>query len=140
MVKSSLDPPADVSVLRDVRVGAHPEQGGWDRIVFEFAGSSPAAEVRYGVAPVGCGSGAPIAVAGSAVLTVKMVPAQAHDDAGRLTIRSTTIQGPGAMLVEAKQTCDFEADVTWAIGLRAQQRFFVTLLRNPSRLVIDIKQ
>ena len=35
-------PPTEI-LLKDVRVGAHPELGGWDRIVFEFNTNNPAA-------------------------------------------------------------------------------------------------
>jgi hypothetical protein len=79
-------------------------------------------------------------VRGAAILNVQMIPANAHDDNGRSTIDSTQITGPGNAILEARSTCDFEADVTWAIGVKARQRFKVTTLTNPVRLVIDVKQ
>ncbi len=45
------------AVLRDVRVNSHPEVGGWDRIVFEFEGAWPAAEIEYVEQVEACESG-----------------------------------------------------------------------------------
>src|SRR5690606_28435280 len=40
------DPPTEAALLQDVRVGAHPdEDGGFDRIVFEFEDAVPPGEV-----------------------------------------------------------------------------------------------
>ncbi len=138
-IKANPDPPSGVSVLRDVRVGAHPEEGGWDRIVFEFKDTLPAGTISYQPAAVGCGSGEPIPVQGQAILIAKFQPAQAHDDAGNATVKSTRMAGPGNAFVEARSICDFEADVQWAIGVKSMQRFKVTRLSNPTRVVIDIK-
>jgi hypothetical protein len=133
------NPPRDVAVLEDVRTGAHPEDGGWDRIVFEFAADLPAATVTYMPEVIGCGSGLPIAVDGSAFLQVRFDPAQAHDDAGRLTVASTRIAGPGNAIVEARVSCDFEAELTWAIGTNRMANYKVTTLTNPTRLVVDVR-
>jgi hypothetical protein len=140
-LKSLPDPITGAALLTDVRVGAHPEEGGWDRIVFEFRDVRPEGDIRYiqGQA-IGCGSGLPIPVQGQAILQVKFTPADAHNSAGQSTIRSNHITGPGNVILESRQTCDFEADVTWHIGLRSQQRFKVTTLSNPTRVVIDVKQ
>jgi len=126
--------------LVDVRIGLHPELGGWDRIVFEFTGGLPAAQVQYVQSATQCASGAPVAVQGQALLAVRFRPAQAHNEQGQLTIPATTVPGQGGVIVEAKSYCDFEAVVQWAIGLKAQKPFKVTKLSAPPRLVIDIKQ
>jgi hypothetical protein len=129
-----------VGVLRDVRVGAHPEQGGWDRIVFEFADVLPPGEVKYVPSVVQCGSGNPVRLPGSAILQVSFTGADAHNEAGQPTVSRRQISGPGNVILESQQICDFEAEVAWAIGLKAQQRFKVTLLQNPTRVVVDVKQ
>ena len=126
--------------LKAIRIGLHPELGGWDRIVFEFEGGLPSAEVEYVQSAVGCGSGLPVAVQGQAILAVRFEPAAAHDDQGQLTIPSNTVPGQGGVIVETKAYCDFEAVVQWAVGLKAKQPFKVTTLQNPPRLAIDIKQ
>ncbi len=139
-IKANPDPAPKVGVLTDVRVGAHPEQGGWDRIVFEFADIRPPGEVKYVPSAVQCGSGETQQLPGAAVLQVAFTTAQAHTDAGQSTIKTREITGPGNAILKSVQICDFEAHVTWAIGLKAQQRFKVTLLSNPTRVVIDVKQ
>jgi hypothetical protein len=137
-VPANPDPPAGVSILQDVRVGEHPEGAGFDRIVFEFEDGLPAAEVRYEDAVVGCGTGEPIEVEGEAFLLITMIPSQAHDDAGMLTIDAVTVEGTGEAILQARQSCDFEADVTWGIGVPEERPFVVTILEDPTRLVVDI--
>jgi hypothetical protein len=133
------DPLQSIAVLIDVRVGAHPEDGGWDRIVFEFQSGLPASMVSYDSNVIQCGSGIPVSLPGAATLVVQFEPAQAHNDAGNATIRSNDISGPGNAILRSRQICDFEAVVEWAIGLRDVQPFKVTKLTNPTRLVVDIK-
>ena len=150
-IKSNPDPASGAATLVDVRVGAHPEQGGWDRIVFEFKDVRPKGRVEYvtGVWPdvlIQCGSGDPVSLPGGAVLRVKLEATNAHDEQqGRVTIRSYSgtgpprVGGPGNSILEAKQSCDFEALVYWGIGTSGRQRFTVRLLDNPTRVVIDVK-
>ena len=146
-IKSNPDPllPPNFPVLKDVRVGAHPEQGGWDRIVFEFEGGRPAGDIEYVNGISGCGSGLPLALRGSAVLKVKFTPANAHDEQGQVSIKGQqgkvppSVTGPGNVILESKQNCDFEAEVTWALGVSTKRPFRVFLLDNPTRVVIDVK-
>ena len=134
------DPLPALTLLKDVRMGVHPENGGWERIVFEFQGGVPIADVRYVPSDAQCGSGQPVTLAGAAVLRVSFSTAAAHTDAGQTTFGKQTVAGPGNTILEAKQSCDFEAVLAWAMGLKAQQNFKVTTLQNPSRVVIDVKQ
>jgi hypothetical protein len=152
-IKRNPDPPVQAQILlKDVRVGAHPEQGGWDRIVFEFASDNPQfpnarpeGDIEYVDGVSGCGTGEPIAVKGGAVLRVKFQGAQAHDEQGNVSIKGQQgnvpprVTGPGKAIVEALETCDFEGEVTWGVGVVSKQRFKVTLLENPMRVVIDVK-
>jgi hypothetical protein len=139
-IKANPDPPSGIATLVDVRIGAHPEEGGWDRIVFEFRDVLPAGAVAYVPSVIACGSGAPVTLPGQARLVARFTGAQAHDDAGRSTIVRTSVPGPGAAIVEARQVCDFEGHVEWAIGVVGVQRFKVTLLDAPRRVVIDVKR
>jgi hypothetical protein len=139
-IKATPGPASKIGVLDDVRVGAHPEEGGWDRIVFEFSDILPPGEVKYVQSATQCGSGETEKLAGTAVLQVGFTGTQAHTDAGQSTLTSRQITGPGNVILESHQICDFEGHVTWALGLKSQQRFKVTLLQDPSRVVIDIKQ
>lgn len=130
----------DEGVLHFVRLGVHPEQGGWDRIVFEFFDEGlPPATIEYVQKASACGSGQTESLPGSAILQVRMSPAAAHDPSNRATIGATSMKGPGDTILQAKQTCDFEGVVTWALGVKGKQNFKVTTLQNPMRLVIDVK-
>ncbi|MEO6399157.1 MAG: hypothetical protein ABIP13_11860 [Tepidiformaceae bacterium] len=129
------------ALLKDVRMGVHPEEGGWDRLVFEFVGGSlPPATVGYVPGISQCGSGAAVSLKGTAVLSVRFSQAAAHDQAGQLTFAPKQVTGPGGTILEAKASCDFEGVVGWGAGVAGQQRFKVTTLQNPTRLVIDVKQ
>ncbi len=139
-LKANPDPFPGNAVLTDVRIGVHPEEGGWERIVFEFRDSLPPGSIAYVSSVTGCGSGAPVPLRGGAVLVVRFTQAVAHDDGGRLTIPGIRLAGPGTTILEARETCDFEGEVTWALDLEGTRRFKVTNLTNPRRLVIDIKQ
>ena len=139
-VKANPDPLRGTALLRDVRLGVHPEESGWDRIVFEFGDDLPPGAIAYVPSVSACGSGAPVTLRGAAVLAVRFSQAAAHTEAGRPTLPRTTIPASGETILEARQTCDFEGEVGWAIGVKDRQRFKVTLLANPRRVVIDIKQ
>ncbi|MCC6386892.1 MAG: hypothetical protein IT302_05875 [Dehalococcoidia bacterium] len=127
------------ALLRDVRIGVHPEESGWDRIVFEFAGALPAARVEYVTSATACGSGQPVSLPGTATLAVTFRAAAAHNDAGQATFAQQTIAGPGKTILQARQTCDFEAVLAWAAGIAGRQNFKVFQLENPYRLVVDVQ-
>ncbi len=136
---ASPDSAAKPALLVDVRVGAHPENGGFDRIVFEFAnGQRPSGLVSYKTNLIQCGSGFPVDPPGSHTLSVHFDFTNAHTDSGALSIPSTTVSGPGNSILNSESTCDFEAVVEWAIGVDGEQPFTVTLLKNPNRVVIDV--
>jgi hypothetical protein len=135
-VKGPEAPP--VVVLRDVRAAS---QEGFDRVVFELEGTAfPGYRVEYIDPPaVQCGSGEPVEVAGAALLQVRLSPAQAHNDAGEPTVQERERRLNLPVLQELESTCDFEADVTWVLGLAARNRFRVQELSGPARLVIDVQ-
>ncbi len=129
-------------LLTAVRLGAHP---GFDRVVFEFRDARPGHDVRYVDPPiVADGSGDPVAVEGTAFLQVRMEPASGFDfDAGAPVFTgpdriSGTSAGTSAVR-EVVRTGDFEAVLTWVVGVRARLGFRVSTLTAPSRLVIDVQ-
>jgi hypothetical protein len=129
------------SELTDVRAASHDEEGGFDRITFEFATAArPSYRVEYITPPAtGCGSGEPATIAGVAILHVRFANTNAHDlQSGQSTIDATEIAPGLPALLEAEQTCDFEAVVNWDIGLSAQVDFRVTELDNPPRIAVDV--
>lgn len=130
-------------LLADVRAADHP---GFDRIVFEFTDALPGYRVQYVDEAVECGRGETIDLGDrfeidnvSALLEVRAFPANAHTEDGE----STFVQERLFLLeniLGAVQTCDFEADVTWVVGLAAEADFTITTLNDPFRIVVDIDQ
>ena len=108
-------------------------------MVFEFAGSRPAGEIAYGEEAEACASGERVRMPSTAVLVMRFSPAAAHDEAGKSTLRALDLQGAGRAILRARQTCDSEAEVTWAVAVNGGQPFRGTVLTNP-RVVIDLKQ
>ena len=140
-VKPPKEPVTAIAIVKDLRMGVHPELGGWERIVFEFNSDAwPPATIQYVDKAVSCGSGQPVAgLKGSSILEVAFTSAQAHDNTGKPAI-PPTITGPGRTVVNGIQSCDFEGHVTWDFGLTGKQNFKVSMLPNPPRVVIDVKQ
>ncbi|HEX6312897.1 MAG TPA: hypothetical protein VF152_14885 [Acidimicrobiia bacterium] len=132
--------PADVLVLGDVRVAGHE---CFDRVVFEFRDpGAPGYEVSYVPGPIVMdGSGEPVAVEGSAFLQIRMPYATGFDfetstpsytGPTRFTPADTT------QVREVVRTGDFEAILTWVVGLDEERPFQVFTLEDPNRLVVDI--
>jgi len=84
------------------------------------------------------GSGDPVSVAGAADLEVVFQGANAHRENGSPTVSPRRFS-PGLTAVkEIAQLGDFEAVVSYGIGVDQQRPIQVFTLSNPSRLVIDI--
>lgn len=126
------------ATLSSVRAGAHPD---YDRVVFEFEGTQlPVYHVGYAKEPVvQCGSGDPAALAGKGQLQVTFTPARAHTDQGQPTVATRELKPALPVLLELERTCDFEGEVTWVLGNKSVQPFRVLELREPTRLVVDVK-
>ena len=76
---------------------------------------------------------------GAATLLVTFDEAAAHNNNGQVTFGSQSVAGARTIL-QARQTCDFEALLSWALGVSGRQPFTVSQLDNPYRLVVDVKQ
>jgi hypothetical protein len=121
--------------LVDVRAGRHP---GFDRVVFEFRGGLPRHRIGYVSQLVEDGSGNPVSVAGAADLQVVFQGANAHNENGSPSVGPRRFS-PGLPAVkEIAQVGDFEAVVTYGIGLDRRRPITVSTLSGPSRLVIDV--
>jgi hypothetical protein len=121
--------------LVDVRAGSH---AGFDRVVFEFQGDVPQHRIGYVDQLVEDGSGNPVSVAGAADLEVVFQGANAHKEDGSPTISPRRFS-PGLPAVkEIAQLGDFEAVVSYGVGVDQRRPIQVSTLSNPSRLVIDI--
>jgi hypothetical protein len=121
--------------LTDVRAGGHT---GFDRVVFEFSGAVPEHRVGYVDQLVQDGSGRPVAVAGAADLEVVFRGANAHRQDGSPTISPRRFSTGLTAVKEVVQAGDFEAVVTYGIGVDRKRPIKVSTLSNPSRLVIDV--
>ena len=120
-----------------VRAGRH---AGFDRVVFEFRGGVPSTRrIRYVDQLTEDASGEPVSLAGGADLEVVFDGANAHDDGGRPTVSPRRFSPGFTALREVAQTGDFEAVVSYGLGVDRQRPFKVSTLGGPSRLVIDIQ-
>ena len=125
------------AVLKNVRAARHKN---YDRIVFEFqTAEMPGYKIEYVDDVRQCGSGNAVSLAGAARLEITFTPAQAHNDKGRATVKKREQKFAYKILKEAEITCDFEGDVTVALGVSAPNKYQVLELKNPTRLAIDIK-
>jgi hypothetical protein len=133
------------ALLERVAVGHHE---GYDRVVFQFRDEGlPGYRIEYVEPPLKeDGSGDPVDIAGNAFVVVRMEPASGFDlNTGEGTL---VYKGPkrlegssaGATVVrEVVRTGDFEAVLTWAVGLDSKVPFRVTTATSPSRLIVDFK-
>jgi hypothetical protein len=117
-----------------------------DRVVFSFrkAGPGPGYNISYqpaASAKAEDGSGNPVEIDGSAFLVVRLTPAMSAE----IVVEEVkpTYTGPrritpgGTTFVrEVVKTGDFEAQVTWVLGL-AEKRVF-TATASESELVIEL--
>ncbi len=124
-------------VLTAIRAAHHP---GFDRLVFQFRGGVPAqrkaAYVKHVVAD---GSGLPVRIVGNAKLLVRFHPANGHNNQGTITYGPArrTYALPG--IIQVVNAGDFEAVLSFGVGVSRQAPFHMFTLRNPSRVVIDLK-
>ncbi|WNG13924.1 hypothetical protein [Cystobacter fuscus] len=125
------------ATLREVRAARNE---GFDRVVFQFDGETlPGYRVEYLDGPaIRCGSGDPTEVAGQGRLQVSLQPAQAHEN-GQATIASRERTAALPVLQELEQTCDFEGEVTWVLGVKQPQAYRVLELHAPTRIVVDVR-
>jgi hypothetical protein len=125
----------ETPTLVDVRAGGH---AGYDRVVFEFRGPVPEHRIGYVDQLVQDGSGKPVSVAGAADLEVVFEGANAHNEDGSPTISPRQFS-PGLTAVkEVAQIGDYEAVVSYGIGVDRRRPIEVSTLSSPSRLVIDV--
>jgi hypothetical protein len=131
------------ALLSAVRASRHE---GYDRVVFEFtSGSSlPGYSVSYVDEPITeDGSGKEVDVAGDFAVLVRMEHASGADlskDGAPETYTGPTRFTPGTPEVrELVRTGDFEAVLSWAVGLSDKVNFRVLTLQTPPRLVVDFQ-
>src|SRR5919109_4343908 len=131
--------------LTDVRVGAH---NGFDRVVFEFDepdpnpagnGGVPYFQIRTAKPPFTQDpSDLPIDVEGDAFARIVFQGASGYDFDGNATYDGPRRLTPGfGTLAQVVEGGDFEATMTWMLGLSRPTCWQIQELHNPERLVID---
>jgi hypothetical protein len=118
-----------------------------ERVTFKFKESEPGPgyDVSYQPADIATkqdGSGKPLAITGEDFLVVRMFPVMTAEIDGEDV--KPTYEGPrniplpseASMIQQVTETGDFEAQVTWAIGLDDEHPFTVTA--SDDELVVEI--
>jgi hypothetical protein len=129
-----------------VRIGTHQ---GYDRITFEFeapepnpggAAGIPRYEIRTAKPPhYEDASGLPLEVNGNSFVGIVFHGASGVDFEGHATYTGPRVVRAGFdNLVEAVRSGDFEATLSWILGVRRQTCWQVHELHNPDRVAIDI--
>ena len=135
---------SETALLDRIAVGRHE---GYDRVVFEFQNALPGYKVEYVQPPLKeDGSGKPVNVKGAAVVVVRMAPASGFDlntAEGVMVYKGPKrIDGSAAgtsVVQELVQSGDFEAVLSWAIGLSGKADFRVGTATSPARLIVDFR-
>jgi hypothetical protein len=135
---------SETALLERVALGRHE---GYDRVVFQFRNDMPGYRVAYVEPPLKeDGSGNAVDVQGSAFVVVRMEPASGFDLNTGEGVK--TYDGPrriagsdsGTSTVdEVVRTGDFEAVLSWAIGLSGRVDFRVRTATSPARLIVDFR-
>jgi len=131
--------------LTRVRVGAHE---GFDRIVFEFEAPDPDPGGKAGIPHFEIKtvkppfsedpSDRPIDVFGDAFVRIVFQGASGYDFDGNATYKGSHRLTPGfGTLAQAVEGGDFEATMTWILGLSRPTCWQIQELHNPDRVVID---
>ena len=133
-----------IALLERVAIGRYE---GSDRVGFQFRNHLPRYRVEYVKPPLKAdGSGNVVQIKGNAFLVVRMEPASGFDLAkneGELVYKGPKrIDGSAAgtsVIQELVRTGDFEAALTWAIGLSDRVDFRVRTSSSPPRLIVDLR-
>jgi hypothetical protein len=137
IVVTRTTPVPPVPKLVAVRVGRH---RGFDRVVFQFDRALPATSesARYGTVAAD-GRGNPIPLLGRSFLVVVFSGADAHHDDGRPSFAQAGYLTPGMpALRQVASAGDFEATVTFGLGLNGRVGFRMFDLPVPPRVVVDV--
>jgi hypothetical protein len=135
---------SETALLERVAVGRHE---GFDRVVFQFRDHLPGYRVEYVEPPLKeAGSGNVVQIKGNAFVVVRMEPASGFDlttGEGVMVYKGPKrIDGAAAgtsIVREVVRTGDFEAVLSWAIGLEERVDFRVRTTTSPARLIVDFR-
>jgi len=134
----------ETALLERVALARHE---GYDRVVFQFRNVVPGFRVEYVDPPLKeDGSGNTVKVEGDAFVLVRMEQASGFDltvAEGELVYKGPRrLEGSDAgtsVVREVVRSGDFEAVLSWVVGLSDRVDFRVTTLDEPPRLVVDFR-
>ena len=120
---------------------------GYDRVVFQFRNTLPGYKVEYVLPPLKeDGSGNPVKIKGNFFVVVRMEPASGFDlntGEGVMVYKGPKRLGGStagtSVVQELVRTGDFEAVLTWAIGLSDKVDFRVQAATSLPRLIVDFR-
>jgi hypothetical protein len=123
--------------LTDIRMAGHE---GSDRIVWEFDGGLPEVQLRQGIPPFTTDpAGRPLAVSGNAFLQLTFRGASRGGADGPVTYEGPTDFDPQLPeLWQVRMAGDFEATMSFILGLVDPPCFDLFTLGGPSRVVLDL--
>lgn len=110
-----------------------------DRVDFVFAADVPGYSIDYQPGPfTQDASGEPVTIAGAAFIVVRFEPAYSFDfETGDATYTGPRELTPGGVYVEeVENTGDFEAVMSWIIGVSQQATYTVTVSGSTLSIVI----
>jgi hypothetical protein len=135
---------SEIALLERLALGRHE---GYDRVVFQFRNTLPGYKVEYVQPPLKeDGSGNLVKLEGNAFVVVRMEQASGFDlntGEGVMVYKGPRrLEGStsGTSVVqELVRTGDFEAVLTWAVGLSDRVDFRVETATSPPRLIVDFR-
>lgn len=130
--------PAEM-MIEDVRAGAH---DGFDRLVVELSGTgSPSVIAGYEADPRQQASGYELRPVGNAFFTllIQGVPLSMSAD-DEIVAKSDPSGVAAGNIVGVADGGVFEADAQYVVGLNAQRPYKLTVLDNPTRVVVDFQK
>jgi hypothetical protein len=135
---------SETALVERVAVGRHE---GFDRVVFQFRDHLPGYRIEYVEPPLKeDGSGNVVQIKGNAFVVVRMEPASGFDlttGEGVMVYKGPKrIDGAAAgtsTVREVVRTGDFEAVLSWAVGLEDRVDFRVRTATSPARLIVDFR-
>lgn len=133
-------PSTDAQLLvTGVRVGQH---DGFNRVVFDLEGTgTPGWFVDYTATPSQQGSGNPIPYMGDIALNVNIDGVTYPFEVGKEDPNLGTVPGAGGIVTEVKSVGTFEGRAQFVVGISgAKAPFSVSVLKEPTRLVVDIRK
>ncbi|CAB0927116.1 AMIN-like domain-containing (lipo)protein [Corynebacterium diphtheriae] len=129
-------PDMSEGIVTSVRVGHHET---FDRVVFDFEGTgAPGWFVDYTDSPAQQGSGFPIEIKGDAALMVNIDGIALPFELGKPDPQIGVVPGVGN-ITEVKAAGTFEGRSQFVVGLDRKHPYSVQMLREPTRVVIDIR-